>query len=171
MIETHGSLREATGEELNSSKGGCSTMAQSTVEKEKYRVSRRSFLKGAGAVAGAAVIGLPSLQKVLAQALPPSLGALPKDTLLKMYTGMQRIRQLDQQIGVIQTADNKLPVGTLEGNAFQGGRKLQPGSGFPWEHTSIGEEAVNVGVATAMHSPHMKSLIGLTVTRRSWTTG
>ena len=122
-------------------------MVQETVQ--KHGVSRRSFLKGVGAVAGAAVIGLPSLQKALAQALPTSFGSLPKDTLLKMYTGMQRIRQLDNQIGVIQTADNQLPIGT-QANGFEGGRKLQPGSSFPWEHTSIGEEAVNVGVATAM---------------------
>lgn len=129
-------------------------MAQEVIEKQG--VSRRSFLKGAGAVAGAAVLGLPQLQKALAQAIPSSV-SLPKETLLKMYRGMQRIRQLENKIAEIQTADLQIPVGTLD-QGFQGGRKLQPGSGFPWEHTSDGEEGVCVGVATAMQPGDM--LIG-----------
>jgi len=64
-------------------------MAQETVE--KHGVSRRNFLKGAGAVVGAAVVGFPSLQK--AMGAPPLSVTLPKDTLLEMYRRLQLIRQ------------------------------------------------------------------------------
>lgn len=89
---------------------------------EKSGVSRRSFLKGAGAVVGAAVIGFPSVQKALAQALPPSV-VLPKETMLEMYRRMQRLR-----------------IGTAKGSAA----KISVSG-------CLGEEASHVGVGMALN--------------------
>ncbi len=102
-----------------------------TVEKERGNgggISRRTFLKGVGGIAGAAaVLGFSGLgSKAQAQFLP-AFATLSKKQLLLAYLRMQRIR-----IGELK----------VQAMGFEG--KLWTG------HPSLGEEASCVGVAMAM---------------------